>query len=127
MNALQLVDKLQEAEYRITHLKLIIDHLSTEPDMKESINVLSMILKDYQIHYEKTRQTLGNMEVHLNLNQPNRNHQNHNQNQFQDQDQHRNQQQNQNQNSFQNPFQNQFQNQNQNQPQNQGQGQGQNH
>lgn len=73
MNALQLVDKLQEAEYRITHLKLIIDHLSTEPDLKESIGVLANILKDYQTHYEKTRETLGNLEVHLNLNPPHQN------------------------------------------------------
>lgn len=75
MNALQLVDKLQEAEYRITHLKMIIDHLSTEQDMKESINVLASILKDYQTHYEKTRQTLGNMEVHLNMNPQHQNQQ----------------------------------------------------
>lgn len=88
MNALQLVDKLQEAEYRITHLKMILDHLSTEPDFKESAGVLVNILKDYQTHYDKTRQTLGNMEVHLNLNpshhnQNQRQNGNHNQNQNQ--------------------------------------------
>lgn len=74
MNALQLVERLNEAEYRITHLKLIIDQLSTEPDMKESVQVLVDILKDYETHFDKTRQTLGNLEVQFNLNSGNNNH-----------------------------------------------------
>ncbi|MGC5328496.1 hypothetical protein [Brevibacillus sp. SYSU BS000544] len=79
MNALQLVERLNEAEYRITHLKMVIDQLSTEPDMKESTQVLGEILKDYETHFDKTRQTLGNLEVQFNLNSGGHNQRNHNQ------------------------------------------------
>ncbi len=65
MNALQLVDKLLEIEHKMTHLKMVMDHVNSELNYRESNEVLAKIMKDYQTQYERTKDMLSHTEVNL--------------------------------------------------------------
>lgn len=65
MNALQLVEKLREVEYKMTHLKMVIDSISNDQEFNESNEVLTNILKDYRTQYERTKETLSHVELNM--------------------------------------------------------------
>lgn len=63
---MQLVDFLRETENKMRHLHKTIDRVSTEPEFKESISVLSEVIKDYQQQMDKVKSTLSNLQVGTN-------------------------------------------------------------
>jgi len=65
LNALQLVEKLREVEYKMTHLKMVIDSISNDQEFNESNEVLTNILKDYRTQYERTKETLSHVELNM--------------------------------------------------------------
>ena len=66
MNGLQLLDKIKETENKMLHLHKAIDKVSDEPDFKESVTVLNVVVKDYQQQLEKMKQMLQKTEFTLN-------------------------------------------------------------
>jgi hypothetical protein len=60
---MQLVDILRETENKLTHLHKAIDRVSNDPDFKESVSVLTEVIKDYQVQIEKVKSALGNVQV----------------------------------------------------------------
>lgn len=61
---MQLVDFMRETENKMLHLHKAIDKVSTEPDFRESVSVLTEVIKDYQMQLEKVKTALNN--VHFN-------------------------------------------------------------
>ena len=72
---MQLVDFLRETENKMLHLHKAIDRVSTEPDFKESVGVLSEVIKDYQQQIDKVKTTLSNMQIGINQQNYQNNHQ----------------------------------------------------
>ncbi|EST55951.1 hypothetical protein T458_01155 [Brevibacillus panacihumi W25] len=68
MNGLQLLDRLRETENKMMHLHRAIDKVSGEPDFKESVSVLTVVVRDYQQQLDKMKEALGNMEISFNQN-----------------------------------------------------------
>lgn len=68
MNGLQLLDRLRETENKMMHLHRAIDKVSNEPDFKESVSVLTVVVRDYQQQLDKMKEALGSMEIPLNHN-----------------------------------------------------------
>lgn len=68
MNGLQLLDRLRETENKMMHLHRAIDKVSNEPDFKESVSVLTVVVRDYQHQLDKMKEALGSMEIPLNHN-----------------------------------------------------------
>lgn len=68
VNGLQLLDLLRETENKMLHLHRAIDKVSSEPDFKETVSVLTVVVRDYQLQLDKMKQALGNLEI--NTNQP---------------------------------------------------------
>lgn len=66
MNGLQLLDRLRETENKMMHLHRAIDKVSNEPDFKESVSVLTVVVRDYQQQLDKMKEALGSMEIPLN-------------------------------------------------------------
>jgi hypothetical protein len=66
LNGLQLLDRLKETENKMLHLHKAIDKVSTEPDFKESVSVLTVVVRDYQQQLDKLKEALGGMEISLN-------------------------------------------------------------
>ncbi|MCM3077793.1 MULTISPECIES: hypothetical protein [Brevibacillus] len=50
------------------HLHRAIDKVSNEPDFKESVSVLTVVVRDYQQQLDKMKEALGSMEIPLNHN-----------------------------------------------------------
>lgn len=63
VNGLQLLDLLRETENKMLHLHRAIDRVSSEPDFKESVSVLTVIVRDYQLQLDKMKQALGKIEI----------------------------------------------------------------
>lgn len=78
MNGMQLVDILRETENKMRHLHKAIDRVSTEPDFKESVGVLTEIIQDYQEQVDKVKSALGNVEIGHNQHQQFENNNNNN-------------------------------------------------
>jgi hypothetical protein len=68
VNGLQLLDLLRETENKMMHLHKAIDRVSNEPDFRESVSVLTEVIRDYQLQLDKMKRALGNVE--FNNNQP---------------------------------------------------------
>nr|WP_202890691.1 hypothetical protein [Brevibacillus brevis] len=45
------------------HLHRAIDRVSSEPDFKESVSVLTVVVRDYQLQLDKMKQALGKIEI----------------------------------------------------------------
>lgn len=69
MNGLQLLDILRETENKMLHLHRAIDRVSSEPDFKESVSVLTEVIRDYQMQLDKVKGALGRIEIGANNNQ----------------------------------------------------------
>lgn len=69
MNGLQLLDILRETENKMLHLHRAIDRVSSEPDFKESVSVLTEIVRDYQMQLDKVKGALGRIEIGANQQQ----------------------------------------------------------
>lgn len=63
VNGLQLLDLLRETENKMLHLHRAIDKVSSEPDFKETVSVLTVVVRDYQLQLDKMKQALGNLEI----------------------------------------------------------------
>ncbi|TKI55723.1 hypothetical protein E8L90_09870 [Brevibacillus antibioticus] len=63
VNGLQLLDLLRETENKMLHLHRAIDRVSSEPDFKESVSVLTVVVRDYQLQLDKMKQALGKIEI----------------------------------------------------------------
>ncbi|MDR7313858.1 hypothetical protein J2X83_000092 [Brevibacillus nitrificans] len=63
MNGLQLLDLLRETENKMLHLHRAIDKVSSEPDFKETVSVLTVVVRDYQLQLDKMKQALGALEI----------------------------------------------------------------
>ncbi|QRG70012.1 hypothetical protein [Brevibacillus choshinensis] len=68
VNGLQLLDLLRETENKMLHLHRAIDKVSSEPDFKETVSVLTVVVRDYQLQLDKMKQALGALEI--NTSQP---------------------------------------------------------
>jgi hypothetical protein len=68
VNGLQLLDLLRETENKMMHLHKAIDRVSNEPDFRESVSVLTEVIRDYQMQLDKMKRALGNVE--FNSSQP---------------------------------------------------------
>lgn len=55
VNGLQLLDLLRETENKMLHLHRAIDRITNEPDFKESVSVLTEVVRDYQLQLDKNR------------------------------------------------------------------------
>ncbi|KQL49398.1 hypothetical protein [Brevibacillus choshinensis] len=66
VNGLQLLDLLRETENKMLHLHRAIDKVSSEPDFKETVSVLTVVVRDYQLQLDKMKQALGNLEISTN-------------------------------------------------------------
>lgn len=66
MNGLQLLDRIRETENKMMHLHRAIDKVGNEPDFKESVSVLTVVVRDYQQQLDKMKEALGSMEIPLN-------------------------------------------------------------
>jgi hypothetical protein len=75
VNGLQLLDLLRETENKMLHLHRAIDRVSSEPDFKESVSVLTVVVRDYQLQLDKMKQALGKIEINTNQ-QPSQSSQN---------------------------------------------------
>ncbi|WP_134686670.1 hypothetical protein [Brevibacillus migulae] len=51
------------------HLHKAIDKVSTEPEFKESVGVLTEVVRDYQQQIEKVKSALSNIQVGNNQHQ----------------------------------------------------------
>jgi len=69
VNGLQLLDLLRETENKMLHLHRAIDRVSSEPDFKESVSVLTVVVRDYQLQLDKMKQALGKIEIGANQQQ----------------------------------------------------------
>lgn len=69
VNGLQLLDLLRETENKMLHLHRAIDRVSSEPDFKESVSVLTVVVRDYQLQLDKMKQALGKIEIGQNQQQ----------------------------------------------------------
>jgi len=69
VNGLQLVDLLRETENKMLHLHKAIDKVSTEPEFKESVSVLTEVVRDYQQQMDKVKSALSNIQVGNNQHQ----------------------------------------------------------
>lgn len=63
VNGLQLLDLLRETENKMMHLHKAIDRVSNEPDFRESVSVLTEVIRDYQTQLDKMKRALGNIEI----------------------------------------------------------------
>ncbi|WP_310227889.1 hypothetical protein [Brevibacillus nitrificans] len=63
VNGLQLLDLLRETENKMLHLHRAIDKVSSEPDFKETVSVLTVVVRDYQLQLDKMKQALGALEI----------------------------------------------------------------
>lgn len=63
MNGMQLVEFLRTTEDKIMHIHRAIDHISSNDELKESVAVLTEVIKDYQIQTEKVKGKLQSIEV----------------------------------------------------------------
>ncbi|CAJ1002732.1 MULTISPECIES: hypothetical protein [Bacillales] len=63
VNGLQLLDLLRETENKMLHLHRAIDRITNEPDFKESVSVLTEVVRDYQLQLDKMKQALGKIEI----------------------------------------------------------------
>ncbi|MFY0543755.1 hypothetical protein [Brevibacillus sp. H7] len=45
------------------HLHRAIDRVSSEPDFKESVSVLTEVIRDYQMQLDKVKGALGRIEI----------------------------------------------------------------
>ncbi|MGZ0053309.1 hypothetical protein [Brevibacillus gelatini] len=70
VNGLQLLDLLRETENKMLHLHRAIDRVSSEPDFKESVSVLTTVVRDYQLQLDKMKQALGKIEIGGNQTPP---------------------------------------------------------
>ncbi|MFD2371676.1 hypothetical protein ACFSO0_17275 [Brevibacillus sp. GCM10020057] len=68
VNGLQLLDLLRETENKMLHLHRAIDKVSSEPDFKETVSVLTVVVRDYQLQLDKMKQALGNLEINTSQN-----------------------------------------------------------
>ncbi|MDF2681048.1 MAG: hypothetical protein K0R47_2238 [Brevibacillus sp.] len=66
VNGLQLLDLLRETENKMLHLHRAIDKVSSEPDFKETVSVLTVVVRDYQLQLDKMKKALGNLEISTN-------------------------------------------------------------
>jgi hypothetical protein len=71
VNGLQLLDILRETENKMLHLHRAIDRVSSEPDFKESVSVLTEVVRDYQMQLDKVKGALGRIEIGNNSQQSN--------------------------------------------------------
>ncbi len=69
MNGLQLLDMLRETENKMLHLHRAIDRVSSEPDFKETVSVLTVVVRDYQMQLDKMKHALRNIEISHQQNQ----------------------------------------------------------
>lgn len=74
VNGLQLLDLLGETENKMLHLHRAIDRVSSEPDFKESVSVLTVVVRDYQLQLDKMKQALGKIEIGANQQPPQAGH-----------------------------------------------------
>ncbi|NGQ97337.1 hypothetical protein G3578_19550 [Brevibacillus sp. SYP-B805] len=51
------------------HLHKAIDRVSNEPDFKESVSVLTEVIKDYQGQLDKVKEALSNVNFQNNSSQ----------------------------------------------------------
>jgi hypothetical protein len=63
MNGMQLVEFLRTTEDKIMHIHRAIDHISSNDELKESVAVLTEVIKDYQIQTEKVKSKLQSIEI----------------------------------------------------------------
>ncbi|USG63407.1 hypothetical protein NDK47_14590 [Brevibacillus ruminantium] len=63
LNGMQLLDLMRETENKMLHLHKAIDRVSTEPEFKESVSVLTEVVQDYQGQLDKMKHALRNVEV----------------------------------------------------------------
>nr|WP_239565160.1 hypothetical protein [Brevibacillus fulvus] len=84
---MELVDLLKVTENKVSHLHKTIDHISTEPDFKESVAVLTEIIQDYQTEIDKVKHTLESVQFGQGQNQSQGQGQNQNNGQNQSQNQ----------------------------------------
>lgn len=68
VNGLQLLDLLRETENKMLHLHRAIDKVSSEPDFKETVSALTVVVRDYQLQLDKMKQALGNLEISTSQN-----------------------------------------------------------
>ncbi|WNC17359.1 hypothetical protein [Brevibacillus brevis] len=68
VNGLQLLDLLRETENKMLHLHRAIDRVTSEPDFKETVSVLTVVVRDYQMQLDKMKQALGNLEISTSQN-----------------------------------------------------------
>lgn len=68
VNGLQLLDLLRETENKMLHLHRAIDKVSSEPDFTETVSVLTVVVRDYQLQLDKMKQALGHLEVNTSQN-----------------------------------------------------------
>jgi hypothetical protein len=69
LNGLQLLDMLRETENKMLHLHRAIDRVSSEPDFKETVSVLTVVVRDYQMQLDKMKHALRNIEISHQQNQ----------------------------------------------------------
>lgn len=69
VNGLQLLDLLRETENKMLHLHRAIDRVSSEPDFKETVSVLTVVVRDYQMQLDKMKHALRNIEISHQQNQ----------------------------------------------------------
>lgn len=74
VNGLQLLDLLRETENKMLHLHRAIDKVSSEPDFKETVSVLTVVVRDYQLQLDKMKQALGALEINTAQSAPQSNH-----------------------------------------------------
>ncbi|QQE76413.1 hypothetical protein KDJ56_11330 [Brevibacillus composti] len=63
LNGLQILDLLRETENKMLHLHKAIDRVSNEPDFRESVSVLTEVVRDYQMQLDKMKHALRNVEI----------------------------------------------------------------
>ncbi|MED1793726.1 hypothetical protein P4V54_13690 [Brevibacillus nitrificans] len=74
VNGLQLLDLLRETENKMLHLHRAIDKVSSEPDFKETVSVLTVVVRDYQLQLDKMKQALGALEINTSQSASQSNH-----------------------------------------------------
>nr|WP_194247203.1 hypothetical protein [Brevibacillus borstelensis] len=60
---------LRETENKMLHLHRAIDRVSSEPDFKETVSVLTVVVRDYQMQLDKMKHALRNIEISHQQNQ----------------------------------------------------------
>ncbi|WP_232698310.1 hypothetical protein [Brevibacillus daliensis] len=79
LNGMELVDFLRETENKMIHIHRAIDHISNDSSLKESVTILTAVVKDYQAQIDKVKSTLSRMEY-----PPHKNQQHNSSGQYQD-------------------------------------------